>query len=527
MTLSDQIIELRQRMEKTGVGLKNTLSVIDMTFEDQIKRLDASSPYETFKGLSTLIDRTVRGTKIERFLPGDSSRHFHTLEIHTENGEILGYLNMLYMKRYVPCYYLIYVEVMPSFRGLGLGNKILNAFIEFLRERKAIGLLDNIVPHEDPAYEIYTRLGWNTLENFVGNDMPEEWQNYMIFVPETVMLHNLKDNLIRTLFNLKKKKAFIDMHDNEDMVKRTIEEFHAVYESLTRLFNEELGSGVSTPLMRFMFTRFTTKFLGFQRRISTLIGYTGGESLGQISFPDSIRELPIQPYSLWNLDEEDAGIWGDEGVLRSLPPKLKEYPTSFIENLPFYRRPYLYSCQENTEAWPRQLLKISDLHGFGFDPTRLKEFHHEGQDYIFERISPIFFSAIVRQRTFLKKIDKSLSGLRIRDAIIKINPILLIFRDSGNIYVLRKKVEGVHSQEALDQIKTVPYLREINRGIGVDRVIKNTIKDTRDWLKKKFHSGFKQEIEDLTYFVPWDIKNNLSRVNVHVSGISLDTLWIA
>jgi hypothetical protein len=179
------------------------------------------------------------------------------------------------------------------------------------------------------------------------------------------------------------------------------------------------------------------------------------------------------------------------------------------------------------EAWPQQLLRISDLLSFGFDPTRLKEFRHEGQDYIFERISPIFFSAIVRQRTFLKKIEKSLSGLRIRDAIIRINPILLIFRDRGNIYVLRKKVEGVHSQEALDQIKTVPYLREINCGIGIDRVINNTIKDTRDWLKKKFHSGFKKEIEDLTYFVPWDIENNLSRVNVHVSGISLGTLWIA
>jgi GNAT superfamily N-acetyltransferase len=527
MTLSDQILEIRERMRKSGVGLKNTLSVIDMTFEDQIRRLDASSPYETFRDLSTLIDRTVRGAKVERFLPRDNSRHFHTLEIHTENGEILGYLNMLYIKRYVPCYYLIYVEIMPSFRGLGLGNMILNAFIEFLNERKAIGLLDNIVPPEDSAYEIYTRLGWKALSDFIGNDTLEASQNYMVFVPEAFVSQSLKNHLIRILFNLKKKKAFIDMHDNEDMVKRTIEEFHSVYETLTKLFDEELESGVSTPLMRFMFTRFTTKFLGFQRRIATLIGYTGGESLGQISFPDNIRNLYIQPYSQWNLDEEDAGIWGDEGILRSLPGKLKEEPTPFIENLPFYRRPYLYNYRENMTEWPQQLLKISDLLSFGFDPTRLKEFNHEGQKYIFERISPIFFSSIVRQRTFLKKIEKSLSGLNIRGAIIRINPILLIFRDRGNIYVLRKQVEGIHSQEALDQIKTTPYLKEINRSINIDRVINNTIKDTKDWLRKKFHSGFTQEIEDLTYFVPWDIENNLSRVHVHVSSVSLGTLWIA
>jgi hypothetical protein len=88
-------------------------------------------------------------------------------------------------------------------------------------------------------------------------------------------------------------------------------------------------------------------------------------------------------------------------------------------------------------------------------------------------------------------------------------------------------VEGIHSQEALDQIKTVQYLREMNRGIGIDRVMIGTIHNIRDLLKKKFHSGFKQEIEDLTYFVPWDIENNIPRVHVHVSEISLGTIWIA
>jgi len=42
--LSKQIDEIRERIERTGIGLKEALSVIDMTFEDQIKRLNASSP---------------------------------------------------------------------------------------------------------------------------------------------------------------------------------------------------------------------------------------------------------------------------------------------------------------------------------------------------------------------------------------------------------------------------------------------------------------------------------------------------
>jgi GNAT superfamily N-acetyltransferase len=527
MTLSDQFIEIGERIVKTGIQLKDALSVIDMTFEDQINRLEASSPYEAFSGLSKLIDRTVRGVRIECFRPKDESRRFHTLEIHTADGENLGYLNMLYLKRFIPCYYLIYVEIMPSFRGFGLGNRILNAFMEFLKERKAIGLLDNIVPFEESTYEIYTRLGWKALTNFISSDIPEEWQNYMVFIPDSVQSHNIKNHLIRILFNLKKRKPVIDMHDNEDMVKRTIAEFRSVYRTLVQLFNEELLSGVSGPLMRFMFTRLVTKFIGFQRRIASLIGYTGGESLEQILFMDSIKQLDIQPYSLWNLDEEDAGIWGDEGTLRSLPGRLKEEPTSFIEDLPFYKRPYLYSCLKNREIQTLQPLKISDLLDFGFDPTRLKEFHHEGIDYIFERISPLFFSSLVKQRTFLKKVEKLISGLRVRGAVVRVNPILLIFRDRGNIYVLRKKVGGIHSQEALDQIKVTPYLQEMNRGIGVDRAVIGTINDIRDLLKKKLHSGFKQEIEDLTYFVPWDIENNIPRIHVHVSEITLGTIWIA
>src|SRR4030042_6059024 len=144
--LTEQIAEIRKRIGRTGMGLKDALSVIDMTFQDQIARLKAPSPYQPFTDLNRLIDITVHGAKIERFKPRDNRQPFHTLEIHTEDGEVLGYLNMIYLKRGIPCYYLVYVEVMPPFRGLGLGYRILKAFMEFVKDEKAVALLDNIIP---------------------------------------------------------------------------------------------------------------------------------------------------------------------------------------------------------------------------------------------------------------------------------------------------------------------------------------------------------------------------------------------
>ena len=527
MTLSEQFAELQDRMERTGVGLKDALSVIDMTFDDQIKGLETASPYEAFSELNRLIDRTVHGARIERFGPRESCRHFHTLEIHTEGGEIIGYLNMLYLKRSIPCYYLVYVEVMPSFRGLGLGNRILTAFMEFVRDRGAVGLLDNIIPSEELTYEIYSKLGWKSAAGLIGDGAGTDSANYMAFVPESLQAPDLQTILGRILFSLKKRRPVIDMHDNEDMVKRTIEEFRSVYQTLIQLFDDELSQGVSNPLMRFMFTRLTTKLVGFRRGISALIGYTGGESLQQLSFSEKITGLAIQPYSLWHFEKDDRETWGDAEFLHDLPERLREEPTFFIESLPLYKRPYLSEWLKKERPDPSHRLTISDLVDLGFDPTRLREFQYEGTDYIFERVPPHFFSLIERKQAFLRKVEGFVSDVRFRGAVMRVNPILLTFRDRGNIYILRKRVDGIHSQEALDQLRAVPYLKELNRGIGVDHVMTSTISNIREWLRKKFHDRFRTEIDDLAYFFPWDVENNLPRINVDIAGVSLDTLWVA
>ncbi len=526
MMLTEPFAEIRQRIEQSGVGMRDALSVIDMTFEDEREGLEGALPNDTFKGLNQLIAQTVDGVNIERFRPKKEARRFHTLEIKGEEGETLGYLNMLYLKMSVPCYYLVYVEVMSSFRGLGLGNKILKAFMEFVTDRKALGLLDNIIPPEDPTYGIYTKLGWNPVQNLVRNGMNDGQGNYMVFVPASIPVHDVRRQLVRILFSLKKKRPVIDMHDNEDMVRRTVEEFRSVYQTLLQLFNSEILSRHSNPLMRFMFTRLTTKLLGFRRRITALIGYTGGESLEQLSFSDPIKDLFIQPYSVWRRQEEKVKIWGEEETIRNLPPRLKDEPTFFIEGLPLYKRPYLCEWMKNT-GHPAQQLKISDLLDLDFDPTRLREFHHEGIDYIFERVSLHFFPLLMRKKRFFKKAEKRIHMLPTSGPLIRINPPLLFFQDRGNVYVLRRKVEGIHSQEALDQLRTSPSLKEMNHRLEIDRLMIKAMNTIGKNLKSKFNPEFRQEIENLTYFLPWDIEKNFPKIRVDVSGVSLDTVWIA
>ncbi len=526
-TMKSEVTGIGERLRKTGIGLKDMLAVIDMTLEDQLRDLPELSPYEVFEGLNESIDRAAHGTTIERFRPQQGSQPFHILEIQTESGEALGYLNMIYFRKPIPCYYLVYVEVLLPFRRRGLGNKILKAFREFVEHKGAVGLLDNIIPPEEPTYDIYPKLGWKAVEEIIGSSMVNGEDHYMVFIPTCINPSDLKDKLTQLLFKVKKKRPVIDMHDNEAMVKRAVTEFLSVYKALEHLFDKELSTGSSTPLMRFMFTRFVTKVLGFRRRIATLLGYTGGESLEQISISDQIKALPIQPWSLWPSEKRQTAIWGEEEIIRNLPDGLKKEPTLYIEGLPLYRRPYLSSWMERRRKGPPLDLKISNIIELGFDPTKLREFSHQGVDYIFERISPHFLASVETKRRLLMEIGDRASGMGLGGTTVRINPPLVILRDRGNVYVLRTKVAGVHSDEALVQLRTSPYLRNMSQAAGIGRAVVLTINEISQWLEKRFDSFSREEIRDLVFFVPWDIERNMPRVRVDLAGVSLEKIWIA
>lgn len=117
--MKSEVEGIGERFKRARIGLKDALAVIDMTLEDELMKPDNLFPYEAFEGLNELIDRTVRGTKIERFRPKDGREPFHTFEIHTAEGEVIGYLNMIYLRKPIPSYYLVYVEVLPPFRKGG------------------------------------------------------------------------------------------------------------------------------------------------------------------------------------------------------------------------------------------------------------------------------------------------------------------------------------------------------------------------------------------------------------------------
>ncbi len=99
---------------------------------------------------------------------------------------------MLYLKKPIPCFYLVYVEVAPPFRNKGLGNRILLAFRDFLVEKSAVGILDNIIPEDDPTYDIYLKLNWKPAEALTGSDLGGDGL-YMVFVPPALEGKDLRD----------------------------------------------------------------------------------------------------------------------------------------------------------------------------------------------------------------------------------------------------------------------------------------------------------------------------------------------
>lgn len=518
--------EISERFNRSKIGLREMLSIIDMALGDHAGSGPVQSPHEIFEGISELIEKTVHGCRIGRYGPQEAKHPFHTFEIHTEDGGVLGYLNMVYLSKPIPCYYLVYVEVLFHFRGLGLGCSILKAYKEFAEDRKAVALLDNIIPPEDPAYDIYSRLGWLPAEKLIGDSVINEKGHYMAYVPSAVRTQDLGCNLKKALLKIMKKRPVIDMYDNESMVKRTIEEFKSLYMALELLFAGEIENRTSTPLMSFMFTRFVTKVLGFKRRISTLLGYTGGESLEQIHISGQVRALPVQPFSMWGFEEGRSEIWEEGDAVRSLMERLQKETLSCIEGLPVYKRPYLVEwMEENGKGWDYGL-KIEDILELGFDPSKLKELRHEGVDYMIERVSGNFLSATVKKRAFLPMIARQFSGMRFRNAAVEINPPCAIIRNRGNIYILYKKVGGIHLEEALDELRASRRLKEMNRAAGIDRAIIMTVNMINGQLLRAFGAGAREEIENIVFFVPWDLKENRPDVMVDTTGVFLNTVWV-
>jgi len=514
--------------DERRLSLNDRLALIDLISEGA-RQDSPDSPMgaDLFSELWNLVDATVSGAKIDRLTSGDVRNGFKVLEINAETGENLGRLNMLYLNKPIPCYYLVYVEIAAPYRNKGLGNRILEAFRDFLAEKSAVGLLDNIIPQDDPTYDIYVKLDWKPVEEITGTLSKEAQGLYMVYVPRSLASKDIKDAITKLVYHLKRKRHVIDMRDNEVMVRRTIEEFKDLYSALLTYFEDRIFSGESDSLMRFMFTRYVTKLLGFRRRISQLLGYTGGESLGQIVLHPEIRDLPAQSYAPRDLADMPSFVAGDRALWLHLPEVFKKHPARMIESLPNYRRPRLISWLEEQGRSSSDTLTIGDLFDMGFDPTRLKEISIEGEDYIFERAQARMIPELQRRMDYLGRIGPEMKGTRVKNACLRTNPPLLIIRDRGNAYVLRRKVAGIHWEEAADQLQTIPALRVMNESVKVDKLIATTVRKSSDWLRAHCNPEEEPLLEGLSYFVSWYLETNQPKIVVDFGGSYVECVWVA
>lgn len=508
--------------------LKERLGLISLIDEGtRMKSPESPIVADLFNNLWELVNQTVSGSRINRLKPEASHNGFRIIEVNAETGENLGRLNMLYLRKPMPCYYLVYVEVAAPFRRKGLGTRILKHFREFLASRSAVGILDNIIPEDDPTYDIYLRQSWKPIEDLVGDTALADKRYYMIYIPPGMEGKNLKGPVLKLLHHLNRKRAAIDMRDNQIMVQRTIEEFKGLHSALTTYFQDEIGQNESSPLMRFMFTRFVTKLIAFRRRIENLVGYTGGDSLEQISLSPEIARLPAQSYAPLELENGPALVEGDMTFWNQLPEPFRKHPAGFIEGLPNYERPSLTAWMEEAGIEKGHRLTIGNLMDLGFDPTRLKEMEVNGQPCIIERIQAKQLPELKQKEGLLKEIQSKMSGCRIRNASLKVNLPLLTIRDRGNAYILRRKIRGIHYEEAMEQIQSIPCLRRLDGELRLQRMIGGTVREAYGVIAAQLHVAEELLSDRMACFVPWDIRTNRPVMMVDFTNSYLAAVWMA
>ncbi|MBW2031225.1 MAG: GNAT family N-acetyltransferase [Deltaproteobacteria bacterium] len=512
-----------------NLGINDRLGLISL-IDEGIRLGNPESPIiaDLFNDLWELVNATISGSKIDPLKPEDTRNGFRSFEITAPTGENLGHLNMLYFKKPIPCYYLVYVEVSAPFRRKGLGTRILEHFRTFLVDKNAIGILDNIIPENDPTYDIYLKQGWEPLESIVGDGVLDPDGNYMVYLPSKFQGKALKEPLVKLLHHLKRRRAAIDMRDNEVMVQRTITEFKNVYGALLAYFRSDIQWGKATPLMRFMFTRYVTKLIAFRRRIADLIGYTGGESMEQITLDPKVASMPIQSYAPYEAPEEPTLLFGDRGLWSNLPGDMKRHPAHFINSLPNYPRPSLLLWLKKKGRTPEDTLTLGDLMDLGFDPTRLKELNLAGQEFIIERVQPRLIERLKGHRDLLDELHSEVEGHRVRNALLKVNVPLLALRDRSNAYVLWRRIKGIHHDEALEMLQSVPSLKTLNDSLSLDRMIISTLRGAKDFVTDRIGPENGSGGGPMTYFVSWNLeKNRPSLIIDPLGGSFLESVWIS
>ena len=172
-------------------------------------------------------------------------------------------------------------------------------------------------------------------------------------------------------------------------------------------------------------------------------------------------------------------------------------------------------------------LTLGDLLDLGFDPTRLKEITLDGQEFIFERMQERQLPDLKKKSKLLERIASEPSLAKVGSALLKTNPVLLVIRDRGNAYVLRRKISAIHWEEAVEQLQTDPRLRSLHAEMQTDQLLLATVRMAGEVIEDRLGLE-KGTIQDrLTPFVPWDLENNHPKMVIDFEGSYLESLWIA
>lgn len=493
------------------------------------------TPAKLFGNLEGMINRIVHGGKIDLTEAKWSRNGYQTITLKSDDLTLAD-LTTINMRKIggLNCFYLLYVNVTPPFRGKGVSTQLLKRFTEFLYERQAYGFLADIIPANDPVSKIYERAGWISLTDVIGDgyynqiinslghkENGEAAASHKVFLPagRIALTPEVRQALGQSFFQLMSKQAVIEARHNEALVADTINGFKEAIASLLDFFEDDLKHGIASPLMRFLFTRVVTKYVAFKREIAKLIGYTGGESLTQIEVPPKIRRLPIQSYTPPEWGDLEFKIAGNRRLWTKLPGPIIESPARGIEELPNYYRPSLAVWLEENHKSPKSEFTIGDLLDLGYDPSRLKEVKIGEEAYIFERLSHSGFASFKEKKKVLAELEAKLPSAKANGAKMCVNSPLLTITDSDNIYILRRQVEGIHWDEAIDLLER--YGQNLK---FVERTIRQTVAEARIEIAKII--GDKSD--PTTIFVPWNLTTNQPSLMIDWAGMNyLEKIWLA
>ncbi|MBI5589455.1 MAG: GNAT family N-acetyltransferase [Deltaproteobacteria bacterium] len=518
---------LTARRPQSGIDLKSRLALIGL-IDEQLRSKAARAPVlvDLFGELNGLIDATVDGSKINRLNLDTRASGFHIIEITSDSGANLGRMNLLYLNKPIACYYLVYVEVLPFFRKKGLGHRILSHFRGFLDEKGAVGILNNVIPRNDPTYAIYFKQAWEPIEQVVGRSVKAGEENFMVYIPPQLRKKNLIEPVRKLLMHLNRKRAAIEMRDNETMVKGALFEFKELNLALSAYFQPEIEKRSANPFMRFMFTRFASEFIRFRREIGELIGYTGGESTEQIELPKEIADLFVKNVAPKDLTGDTISFIGDRTVWMPLMRALELQPALAIEALPNLLQPRLRKWLKAGNMDAGHDFTIGDLMDLGYDPTRLKEITLDGEPFVLHRISRRMLPEYKEKQKRMEQLSLAMGTRQVMGAHLLLNKPLAVIQDMGNAYVLRRKIAAIGWDEAQEQIQQDPQLQRLNREMRLEQLLLATVRAAGSVLMESVGIEAKTVFEKFSWMISWDLEANRPRLFMDYSGPVFESIWI-